>query len=348
METLIDLSKQLASGQDLQSAQIEAAAEALTQAEVPGSDKMLFLNALTDKGETAEEVADFARAFRDRALDPGVEPWADRAIDVVGTGGDHSGGFNISSMVVLTLAAAEVPAMKHGNRGITSQCGSADLLTGLGVDLTASPEKLREAMEQLGFVFFFAPNYHPAFKHIVPVRKALAAEGKRTVFNILGPLINPGRPAHVLLGSFSEEWVPRLADAMGVLGVKAGIASHGVIEPGKGIDELTTATINKVRGVGRLAHLDAEWRAEDHGLIRSPFSDLVGGDLEANLRIVDSILADRGPKGLVDTIMLNAAVAMWIVGKTGSIKEGLPLARDLLVGGAVQQKITDTREFYAQ
>lgn len=346
METLTNLSKQLASGTDLESAQIEAATEALTQAEVSADEKMAFLSALAEKGETAIEVADFASAFRERALNPGLQAWSDRAIDVVGTGGDHSGGFNISSMVVLTLAAAGVPAMKHGNRGMTSQCGSADLLTGLGVDLAAPPEKLQQAMEQLGFVFFFAPNYHPAFKHIVSVRKALAAEGKRTVFNILGPLINPGRPAHVLLGSFSEVWVPRLADALGALGVKSGLASHGVIEPGKGIDELTTATTNTVRGVGRLAHIDEVWSADKHGLVKSPFSDLVGGDLAANLKIVDAILDGNGPQGLVDTIVLNAAVAMWIVGRTSSVEEGLPRARELLVGGAVRQKISDTREFY--
>ncbi len=346
METLTDLSKQLAAGTNLESAQIETAAEALTQADVSADEKMAFLSALNDKGESANEVADFARAFRDRALNPGVQAWSDRAIDVVGTGGDHSGGFNISSMVVLTLAAAGVPAMKHGNRGMTSQCGSADLLTGLGVDLAAPPEKLQQAMEQLGFVFFFAPNYHPAFKHIVPVRKALAAEGKRTVFNILGPLINPGRPAHVLLGSFSEVWVPRLADALGALGVKSGLASHGVIEPGKGIDELTTATTNRVRGVGRLAHIDEVWTAAKHGLVKSPFSDLVGGNLDANLEIVGSILDGRGPQGLTDTIVLNVAVAMWIAGKTNSVEEGIPTARELLVGGAVRQKIADTKEFY--
>jgi len=347
METLIDLSGQLAANTDLRSDQVVVAAEALTQAEVSETDKMAFLRALAKKGETATEVASFARAFRARALDPQVQAWSDRAIDVVGTGGDHSGGFNISSMVVLTLAAAGVPAMKHGNRGITSKCGSADLLTGLGVDLAAPPEKLQRALGELGFVFFFAPNYHPAFKHIVPVRKALAAQGERTVFNILGPLINPGRPAHVLLGSFSEAWVPRLAEALGSLGVKAGLAAHGVIEPGKGIDEITTATANRVRGFGRLEHIDEQWRAEDHGLTPAPFSDLVGGDLSANLQIVDSILDGKGSRGLVDTIVLNTAVSMWIVGKTDSVKAGIPIARELLVGGAVRQKIADTKEFYS-
>src|SRR6185369_10971765 len=119
-------------------------------------------------------------------------------------------------------------------------------------NLEASPEKLRRALDELGFVFFFAPGYHPSFKHIGPVRKALAARGQRTVFNILGPLINPGRPAHVLLGVFSEAWVDKLASAMDALGVPAGLAAHGVIAPGRGIDELTTATMNRVRGFGRM------------------------------------------------------------------------------------------------
>ncbi len=346
METLTGLSEQLAANNDLRSEQIEIAAEALTQADVAEAEKMLFLSALSSKGETAAEVADFAKAFRSRALDPQVQAWSEQAIDVVGTGGDHSGGFNISSRVVLTLAAAGVPAMKHGNRGVTSKCGSADLLTGLGVDLAASPEKLQAALKELGYVFFFAPNYHPAFKHIVPVRKALAEKGQRTVFNILGPLINPGRPAHVLLGSFAEEWVPRLAEALGSLGAKAGLASHGVIAEGKGIDELTTATTNRVRGFGRLASLDATWTAETHGLQVSPFSDLVGGDLEANLQIVEALLSGQAPKGLEDTIVLNAAVGMWVVGKTTSVEEGLPEARALLTGGAVRRKIADTKEFY--
>ena len=179
---------------------MEAAAAALAASEASDEVKGAFLLALAAKGETAAEVAAFATAFRARAINPGVEAWADQAIDIVGTGGDHAGGFNISSMVVLTLASAGVTVMKHGNRGITSKCGSADLLAALGVNLEAPPEVVRRALTELGFVFFFAPAYHPTFKNIGPVRKMLAARGQRTVFNILGPLINPGRPAHVLLG----------------------------------------------------------------------------------------------------------------------------------------------------
>jgi len=346
MSTLADLSAQLAAGRDLTPAEVESAATALATTDEADETKAEFLTALAAKGETAEEVAGFARAFRARAVNPGVEAWAGRAIDIVGTGGDHAGGFNISSLVVLVLASAGVTVMKHGNRGITSKCGSADLLAGLGVALDAPPEKLRRALDELGFVFFFAPAYHPAFEHITPVRKALAARGQRTVFNILGPLINPGRPARVLLGVFAQAWVPKLAAALDALGTEAGLAVHGAIDTTRGIDELTTATPNRVRGFGRLREIEAEWHAADFGLGVSPFADLRGGDLAENLAVTEAILAGRGPAGLVDTIALNAAVAMWIVGQTENVRDGVPHARELLVGGAVARKIAATREFY--
>jgi len=346
MPTLTELAGLLATGRNLLADEVDHAATALATVEETDDAKERFLIALAAKGETADEVAGFARAFRTRAIDPGVSAWAGRAIDVVGTGGDHAGGFNISSLVVLVLASAGVTVMKHGNRGVTSKCGSADLMAGLGVALDAPPEKLRRALDELGFVFFFAPSYHPAFKHVGPVRKALAARGQRSVFNILGPLINPGRPAHVLLGVFAEHWVPRLAAALEVLGAQAGVAAHGIIDSTRGIDELTTATSNRVQGFGRLRSVAAEWNAADFGLEVATFEDLRGGDLVANLATVESILAGRGPRGLVDTIALNAAVAMWIVGKTGTIREGVEPARELLLGGAVEKKIAATREFY--
>jgi anthranilate phosphoribosyltransferase len=212
--------------------------------------------------------------------------------------------------------------------------------------LAAPPEKLRRALAELGFVFFFAPNYHPAFKHIVPVRKALAAQGQRTVFNILGPLINPGRPAHVLMGVFAESWVPKLAGALDALDCTAGLAVHGVIGPGRGIDELTTATVNRVRGAGRLRAVDTEWRAADFGVEPAPFGELQGGDLTANLALTGALLAGKGPRGLVDTIAVNAAVAMWLTGKVAAVKDGIGPARELLLGGAVKAKIAATKEFY--
>jgi anthranilate phosphoribosyltransferase len=346
MSELVELTRRLESQQELPAMEIAVAARELASPEVGDDAKGAFLTALAVKGETAAEVAAFAREFRAVAIDPGVGEWAPNAIDIVGTGGDHAGGFNISSLITLTLASAGVTVMKHGNRGITSKCGSADLLAALGVNLEASHEKMREALKELGYVFFFAPAYHPTFKFIGPVRKALAAKGQRTVFNILGPLINPGRPAHVILGVFSATWVPKLAEALDALGATAGLAAHGIIDDGRGIDELTTATPNRVKGAGRLRGVDGVWNASEHGFAPASFDDLKGGDLAQNLAITEAILAGRGPAGLVDTIVFNAATAMWVVGKTASIAEGAGRARELLLGGAVKAKIAATKEFY--
>ena len=314
MSELAELTRHLAARQELTSAEVELASVALASPEITDESKAAFLLALCKKGETAAEVASFAQAFRAWAINPGVEAWSAQAIDIVGTGGDLAGGFNISSMVVLTLACAGVPVMKHGNRGVTSKCGSADLLAALGVDLEASPEKVRAGLDKLGYAFFFAPAYHPAFRHIAPVRRLLASQGRRSVFNILGPLINPGRPANVLLGVFSEAWVIRLAEVFDLLGTEAGLAVHGIIAPGRGIDELTTATVNRVRGIGQLRDVDGLWNAAENGFQPAPFADLQGGDLATNLSIVEALLAGRGPVGLVDTIVYNTATALWVTG----------------------------------
>lgn len=346
MTELADLTQRLLARHTLTDGEIASAAAALAAESTRDDDKAAFLIALAEKGETASEVAAFAREFRARAVDPGLSPWSAEAVDIVGTGGDHAGGFNISSLVVLVLASAGVKVMKHGNRGITSRCGSADLLAALGVKLDAPPAKVSQALEQLGFCFLFAPAYHPAFKHIAPVRKTLAAQGRRSVFNILGPLVNPGRPAHVLLGVYSAPWVPRLAEVLDLLGTSAGLAVHGVIAPDRGIDELTTATPNRVRGFGRLRDVDDTWEPSAFGFNRAPFSEIQGGDVIENLAIVDAVLEGKGPAGLVDTIVFNAATALWICNRAPSVQAAIGEARERLLGGSVKAKIAATREFF--
>ncbi|PTY07261.1 anthranilate phosphoribosyltransferase [Opitutaceae bacterium EW11] len=347
MPALDELTRSLEAKQDLSPADVSVAAKALTDAEANDSSKVAFLRALSNKGETAAEVAAFAREFQALAVDPGVQRWASQAIDIVGTGGDHAGGFNISTLVVFTLASAGVTVMKHGNRGITSKTGSADLFSALGVNLQAPADKVCRALDELGFVFFFAPAYHPAFKHIAPARKALAAEGRRSIFNILGPLVNPGRPSSIILGVFSPAWVPLMADAMETLGVGAGLSVHGILGEQRGIDELTTATPNLVRGAGRLRQVGGTWTPEEHGFVRAPFDELKGGDVGQNVAIVEAILAGRGPRGLVDTVVFNAGTALWMCGRASTIQLGAEQARECLLGGAVKAKIAATREFYA-
>ena len=346
MSGLIVLTDALGQGRELTDAQLEVAVAALTSAEVPDSAKEAFLLALAKKGETAAEVAGFARHLRRLSLDPQVGEWASRAVDIVGTGGDHAGGFNVSSLVTLVLASAGVPVMKHGNRGITSRCGSADLFAGLGYQLDAPAETQRRGLQELGYVFFFAPAWHPAFKQVAAVRKSLASRGQRTIFNILGPLLNPGKPAHIILGAASVALVDKLAAAMDQSQVTAGLAAHGLISEGKGIDELTTATANQVRGAGRLKDLKAQWTAEDFGLVTADFSDLLGGDLDDNLKLTERLIGGTAPRGLEDTIVLNAAVAFWLTGRTQAIPDGIAEARILLTGGAVKKKIADTRAFF--
>ena len=347
MEDLASLIPALLAGRDLTAAEVGRAVEAPASALPADGVKAEFLSALSGKGETSAEIAAFARGFRDLALDPGMADWAPRAVDIVGTGGDHAGGFNVSSMVTLVVACAGVPVMKHGNRAITSKCGSADLFAALGVDLDAPPEKLRGSIAALGFAYFFAPNWHPAFRRIGPVRKLLAARGERSVFNILGPLLNPGRPAHVLLGAATPALVERLADALEALGTAAGLAVHGVISPGKGIDELTSATRNIVRGAGRLRSVRGEWTAQSFGLKPSPFTDIAGGGVAENLAIADGLARGGGPPGLADTIALNSAAALWVAQARPDVGGAVAEARDILLGGAVRRKIEQTRDFYA-
>ena len=343
---LEQLTPALQAGRDLTSAEARTAAQALAHPEIPEAVKIEFLAALAAKGETAAEIAAFAAAYRAVARDPGVAEWAPHALDIVGTGGDNAGGFNVSTLVTLLLASAGVPVMKHGNAGITSKCGSADLMAAFGVDLHASPEKTRAALRELGFCFFFAPAYHPTFKHIAPARKALAARGQRTIFNVLGPLINPGRPANVMLGVYSPALVTKFAAVLEELGCPAGIVAHGVIAEGRGIDEWTTATDNLVAGVGRLRGQTAPWTPEEFGFVRGEFSDLVGGDVAANLALTEAILAGRGPRALVETILAVGAMGLWVAGREPRVSSGVEHARELLLGGAVAKKIAATREFY--
>ncbi|MFO8026131.1 MAG: anthranilate phosphoribosyltransferase [Opitutales bacterium] len=351
MDALEELTSRIASGRSLQPEQAAQAAVLLADADVPSSAKETFLTVFAAKGEQAEEVAAFADAFRRMAVNPGVEAWAGRAIDVCGTGGDGSGTFNISTAVSFVVAAAGVPVFKHGNRSITSQCGSADLLEGLGFRLDLSHEQLRQSLEELNFCFFFAPAFHPAFKEIMPVRKAMAAEGRRSIFNLLGPLINPGRPAHQLLGVFAPQWVEPLAGALDVLELSAGLVVHGIAEEGRALDELSCAGTNRIVGFGALSGQSGALTASDAGLPFCDFSDLAGGGREENLEILRTLITGDSspvPTGLRNSILLNAGAALWVAGKAPDLTVGIQLADDLLREGSVTRWLRKARKFNAQ
>jgi anthranilate phosphoribosyltransferase len=346
MSLLSSLLPSLKEGRELKPAEIESVCADLASAGVDATEKAAFLIALADKGETGAEIAGFAACFRSMARVSPLDRWSDEAIDVCGTGGDKSGTFNISTVVTFILATSGVPVLKHGNRSITSKCGSADLLEALGVRLDADDALLTEAMEELGFVFLFAPAFHPAFREIGPVRKELAEHGRRTIFNILGPLINPARPAHQLLGVFDESIVPAMADALHRLGLTAGLVVHGVLGDERGIDELTVATENTSAGFGRLVDHPNRITAADAGLPEAPFEHLVGGDLRENLALLDRVIDGTAPSGLIDTIVLNGATGLFVAGRVESIRDGVEPARERLLGGGVKDLLERTKAFY--
>ncbi|RME72181.1 MAG: anthranilate phosphoribosyltransferase [Verrucomicrobia bacterium] len=345
---LASLAASIDAGAELTPEQVRFAASQLAGSDAAPTAKEIFLESLARRGETPGEIAGFAVAFRELARDPGLGEWAPRAIDVCGTGGDKSGSFNISTVVGFVLAAAGVPVIKHGNRSITSKCGSADLLERLGIRLDVEGDRLRRSMEALNFVFLFAPAYHPAFREIVPVRKALAARGVRTVFNLLGPLLNPARPAHQIMGIFSEAFVGAAAGALDQLGLEAGYVVHSVDEEGHAYDELTACGRDIAVGFGRLRGTRIDAESEAFGVPRGRTADLAGGDVEANVRLLDEMLAGNGPRALVDSILLNAAAGLHAVGRVESIAAGIEPARELLTGGAVRSWLDRARAFYGE
>lgn len=344
-----------AAGSDgLSAAEARAAAEQLALPEVSEDDKRALLVAMNTRGETVTEITAFAQVFRELARDPGLGEQAARAIDIVGTGGDKSGSYNVSSTAAFVVAAAGVPVLKHGNRSVTSKCGSADLLAAVGIDLEADLPTTRRSAEELNFAFFYAPAYHPAFKGIMPVRRALADEGRRTIFNLLGPLINPARPAFQLMGVYPAGWTDPLAHVLGELGTRSGLVVHCDLGEGKGMDELTTAGNNRATGFGafasyRRSNVDpAEpFTLAEAGLEPSPFEDLLGGDLSHNLTLLDKLMHGQAPRGLEDTVCLNAGAALWIVDRCSTLREGVAAAREILTGGALRRWLTQLKECYA-
>ncbi len=347
-----------------------AAARSLAAEAVPTEAKAAFLRELTEDLWTAVLLAEFAKTFRSLARDPHVEAWAGRAVDVCGTGGDHSGSFNVSTAAAFVVAAAKVPVFKHGNRALTSKSGSADFLEKIGLPIEAPDNVWRSALREINFAFFFAPAFHPAFAHMAPARKALAAEGRRTIFNVLGPLLNPGRPIHQLVGVFDWARAPLLAAGMEQLGVRRGLVVHGQSAGGTGqLDELSVVCKNYMAGIGELRFLDpktlqarpfgaaeaefpggerplVEFGADRLGLPAAKAEVLAGGNAARNAQILEDLLENRAPAGLCDTVCLNAGAALWVAGRTGGLKSGVDEARRLLKTGEVKNWLRRAREFF--
>jgi anthranilate phosphoribosyltransferase len=341
LESLI---AQLGAKTDLDDGQVRHAVAALADEQVPAELKAGFLSALARKGETIAEIAGFARELRERSIQPPLdaETRAREILDVCGTGGDRLNTFNISTTVALVAAAAGVTVAKHGNRAITSQAGSADVLEALGIRIDHSPAEAARSLREKNFAFFFAPNFHPAFKHIGPARKLCAARGQRTIFNILGPLLNPARPSAMLVGVPRAELCEPLARVLHSLGVRRGMVVSGTVGEAARIDELSTLGDNFVAEFYHERGFTASSLAlANFPLQPATLADLLGGDKLQNAEITRKILrgADRGPKR--DAVLLNAGAALFVAGKTKSLIEGWELAGETIDSGKAEAKLAE-------
>ncbi len=287
-----------------------------------------FLVALRMKGETVPEIAGCARAMRDNAIHvhPRRAGHDGRPLtDIVGTGGDHSGTFNISTTAAFVIAGAGVPVAKHGNRSITSKAGSADVLGALGVRLDLSPEQVARCIDEAGIGFCYAVNHHPAMRYAIGPRRELAA---RTVFNILGPLTNPAGATHMAIGVFSPDLTEPLAGVLGRLGSTAAFVVHGY----GSMDELSLAGPNRISSLRNGQVTTFELDAAELGFGRASLADLKGGDANDNAIITRRILngEERGPKR--DAVLLNAAMGLAL--PDGDWKAALMRAYESLDSGA--------------
>ena len=340
-----EIIEQLRGGVDLEAGQIEECAEALLGDEVGDEVKADFLRAFADKGERPDEIAGFVEAFLGRAVDPGVRGGGEVPIlDVCGTGGDKLNLFNVSTTSMFVLAGGGVKVVKHGNRGITSKSGGADVLEALGIRIDGGPGEFAECIDEVGVGFLFAPLYHPAFKAVAPVRQVLAKEGRRTVFNLIGPLLNPARPDCQLVGVFAKELTPVFAEIMRSLGRKAAWAVHGTTEDGRGMDELSNLGETLICKAGSGDAVSEEvLDPTTLGLEGGSLEELAGGEAKENAEILTGILdgSERGAKR--DIVCLNAAAGFVIAGKAADLGAGLELAGSVIDGGAAKEKLEALR-----
>lgn len=335
---LIPFLHRISEREDLNSEEAGLAMESILSGQAPATQIAAFLMALRMKGETAAELAGFARAMRSmaRTVDPQLGPSAS-LIDTCGAGGDLAGTFNISTVAAFAIAGAGVHVAKHGNRSISSRCGSADLMESLGVKIVSEPEQIGRAIREVGIGFLFAPSIHTAMKHAQAVRLELKT---RTVFNLLGPLTNPAGATAQLVGAPSEKAAELMAGALAVLGLPRGFVVHG----SDGLDEVTTTGPTLVYEIdhGRVERREID--PKDFGVVRAAASDLKGGGIEENRAIAMRILSgEKGPAR--DIVLVNASAALVASGKAANFIEGVAMAAWSIDSGEAMRKLEALVEF---
>jgi anthranilate phosphoribosyltransferase len=320
----------LTMGRDLSRAESESVMNEIMDGVATHAQMAAFLTALRVKGETVDEITGCAQVMREKAIM--VQPSRTDLVDTAGTGGDGVGTFNISTTAAFVIAGAGLGVAKHGNRAMSSQSGSADVLEALGVNLDLTPAQVAQCIDEVGIGFLFAQKLHPAMKNVAPVRKEL---GIRTIFNILGPLTNPARTPAQIVGVYDAQLTKTMADVLFALGGRAAFVFHSA----DGLDELTTT------GVNRVAHFDDGVVHEDEldactlGLARASRDDLLGGSPQENAQTMRDILSGKGCGPKRDVAALNAAAALVAGGKARDLREGLERANDSIDSGRAMRAL---------
>lgn len=325
-----DMLQALIGRRDLTAAEATELMNHLLDPALDAAVKAGLLTALRAKGETADELAALAARMRNLARRLPDEMRA--AIDTCGTGGDGLCTLNVSTLSALTLSAMGVPVVKHGNRSVSSKCGSADLLEALGVPLQLDPDQALARFKKSGFVFLFAPAWHPAMKEIMPVRKAL---GVPTVFNLLGPLCNPARVDYQVLGVANPDLIDLFADALARLGVKRAAVVHG--EPG--MDEVSPCGDTHVMIIGEGSIESSMWTLKDFGVTRVDPVDLRISGLEESVARARELISGRGRAADRVAVSINVAAALWVAGRADSLKAGCERAQETLATNAVAEHL---------
>lgn len=305
-----------------------------------------LLVALHMKGETVEEIVGFAEAiraaatpleFRSSAVLDASGTGRDALVDTCGTGGDTSGTFNISTATAFVVAGAGVRVAKHGNRSITSKCGSADVMEALGVNINLSPQQIAACLVQVGIAFLFAPAMHSAMKQVQAVRRELHL---RTIFNLLGPLTNPARATCQVVGVYSADLVEKLAEVLSMLGLRRALVVHGC----DGLDEITITAPTRIAEVRDGQVRSYEVTPEEFGLQRATLDDIAGGDAALNARLIQEVLnGKKSPRR--DIVVLNAAAALVAAGRADHLRDAVPLATEAIDSGAAEKKLEGLTQF---
>jgi len=323
----------LALSQDMDAHEAAEALGAIIRGEVSEPEIAAFLFGMRQKGETLDEMTAFTQVMREAAVAVDVDTAG--AVDVCGTGGDQSGTVNISTAVMFVAAGAGVPVLKHGNRSVSSHSGSVDVLEKLGANPLMHKEIAELCFRQTGMTFMFAPYFHPAMKHVVPVRKALRM---RTFFNVMGPLLNPASVKRQVIGAFSVDTAKMIAGIMSNVGMEHVHAVHS----DDGLDELTVSadsTVFKVQnGSGVVMN---RFSPATLGFETSSIDDLKGGDATTNALAITDLFLGRSKQGLRDTVILNTAFAIVTSGMTSEMSEAVGMARESLLSGAAASKLKD-------